>query len=58
MSDDLKTFFFRTEEVKGKNFTINDVYDILDDCICEYTPTYLKLKYLELKKELKQTYPL
>lgn len=52
MTNELKILFERAEGIKGKNFTINDVYDVLNSAVNYYTPSFLRQKYIELKEEL------
>lgn len=52
MTNELKILFQIAEEIKGKNFTINDVYDVLNSALNYYTPSFLRQKYIELKEEL------
>lgn len=52
MTNELKILFQRAKEIKGKNFTINDVYDVLNSAVNYYTPSFLRQKYIELKEEL------
>ena len=52
MTNKLKILFQRAEEIKGKNFTINDVYYVLNIAVNYHTPSFLRQKYIELKEEL------
>ena len=52
MSNELYIILKRVEEIKGKNFTIKDVYILIEDMYNVDLPYYIKDRFINLKQEL------